>query len=114
MAKLPKMTREEEAEFWKTHSSADYWDDMEDVELKVHPRIKSPRNLSPRCPVCDEVLLTCYVDLDVAHGRLTLHKVHQLYCPKGHVTKLAPQAEKIVKAIEAVLELQPEAELQVA
>ena len=42
MAKLPEMTREEEAEFWKTHSSTDYWDDMEDVDLKVHPSIRSP------------------------------------------------------------------------
>jgi len=54
MVKLPEMTREEEAEFWKTHSAADYWDDMEEVDLKVHPRVKSPRDLSRRCPVCDD------------------------------------------------------------
>jgi len=33
MPKIPKFkTLEEESEFWDTHSAADYWDDMEDVE----------------------------------------------------------------------------------
>lgn len=34
--KLPdfrKMTREEEAHFWDTHSLADYWDELEDVDI---------------------------------------------------------------------------------
>ncbi|MEW5719698.1 MAG: CopG family antitoxin, partial [Chloroflexota bacterium] len=48
---LPKFkTTEEVADFWGTHSIADYWDELEEVELKVHPSIKSPRDLSPRCP----------------------------------------------------------------
>lgn len=33
MPKIPKFkTLEEESEFWDTHSLADYWDEMEDVE----------------------------------------------------------------------------------
>lgn len=34
--KIPKFkTIEEEAKFWDTHSFADYWDELEDVDLVV-------------------------------------------------------------------------------
>lgn len=114
MAKLPEMTREEEAEFWKTHSVADYWDDMEEVDLRVHPRIKSPRDLSRRCPVCNDVLLFRYADRDVADGRVTLHHLMEFYCRQGHGVWLAPDAEKEVRAIEAVLALRQEPSWQLA
>ena len=33
-SKIPKFKNlEEEREFWKTHSFADYWDEMEEVEM---------------------------------------------------------------------------------
>lgn len=45
--KIPRFASEEEArEFWDTHSSADYWDQMEDVtdnppaDLRVGPGYK--------------------------------------------------------------------------
>jgi len=104
MAKLPKMTREEEAEFWKTHDTTEYWDDMEDVDLKVHPRIKSPRDLSRRCPVCDDRLLFRYLDRDAGGGQVTMH-LRQFYCSKGHYEELASESEKLARAIEAVLDL---------
>ncbi len=111
MAKLPEMTREEEAEFWKTHSSIDYLDDMEPVEVELDPSIKSPRDLSPRCSVCDDVLLSRYVDLEVAGGRATLHNLRQLYCRQGHTVKLASEAEETVRKVEVALqEEQPERE----
>lgn len=35
-SRIPKFkTREEEANFWDTHSLADYWDEFEDVDLVV-------------------------------------------------------------------------------
>ncbi len=112
MAKLPEMTREEEAEFWKTHSSVDYLDGMEPVEVELDPGIKSPRDLSPRCSVCDDVLLSRDVDLDVAGGRATLHNLRQLYCRQGHTVKLAPEAEETVRKVETALqEKQPEREV---
>jgi hypothetical protein len=102
------MTREEEAEFWKTHDTADYWDDMEEVDLKVHPRIKSPRDLSRRCPVCDDVLLFRYRDRDAADGRVTFHRLMEFYCRQGHGVWLSTKAAKEVRAIEAVLALREE------
>jgi hypothetical protein len=114
MAKIPDMTREEEAEFWKTHSSVDYLDDMEPVEVEFHPRIKGPRDLSRRCPVCDDVLLFRYADRDVADGQITLHRLMEFYCRQGHGVWLAPGAEKLVKAIEAMLALREEPTGQLA
>ena len=105
MAKLPEFkSDEEEIAFWDTHSFTDYLDDMEPVEVELDPSIKSPRDLSPRCSVCDDVLLSRYVDLDVAGGRATLHNLRQLYCRQGHTVKLAPEAEKTVRKVETALQ----------
>jgi hypothetical protein len=32
-------------EFWDTHSTADYWDEMEDVEMQLSPALKSKLEL---------------------------------------------------------------------
>ncbi len=32
---------EDVQDFWNTHSSADYWDDMEDVEMNLSPALKT-------------------------------------------------------------------------
>jgi len=35
MAKIPKFkSEEEEIKFWDTHSIADYWEDLEEVDIK--------------------------------------------------------------------------------
>ena len=43
MAKIPKFKSEkEEREFWDTHSSADYWDDMQECDDTFkRPKLKS-------------------------------------------------------------------------
>jgi len=103
--KLPKFeSRKEAAKFWATHDTTDYWDDMEDVDLKVHPSIKSPRDLSRRCPVCDQVLRFRYVDRDSRDSWITMHLM-EFYCPEGHVRQLADESAKLARAIEAVLDL---------
>jgi hypothetical protein len=96
-------TREEAAQFWDTHSSVDYLDDLEEVELEVDPRIKSPRDLSPRCPLDDEIMLSRFIDLRLAEGRVRLLKLEELYCPRGHYARLAPEAEQLVREVETAL-----------
>jgi len=93
------MTRAQEAEFWETHDATDYLDEMEPVTVTVGPR---PRN---RCSVCSKVLLSRYVDIDLAGGRAQLRQMRQLYCPAGHESRLAPEAQRLVDAVEAVLRL---------
>jgi predicted DNA binding CopG/RHH family protein len=43
MSKIPEFkTKKEEREFWGTHSSADYWDDMEECDDTFKkPKLKS-------------------------------------------------------------------------
>jgi len=96
-------TREEAAHFWDTHSSADYWDQLEEVELTIDPAIKSPRGLSPRCPLDDRIMLSRFIDLYLADGRVKLEKLEELYCQRGHYARLAPEAEQLVRATEAAL-----------
>ncbi|MGQ9628521.1 MAG: CopG family antitoxin [Anaerolineae bacterium] len=112
MAKIPEFkSYEEEAEFWATHDSTDYLDDMEPVEIEIDPNVKSPRDLSPCCPVCDEVLLSRYVDVEVAGGRATLHGLRELYCQEGHITRLAPEAEEMVRLLKIINKLIEEKEV---
>jgi hypothetical protein len=101
MAEIPKMTREEEAEFWKTRGVTDY-DDSEPVKVEMGPR---PRN---HCLVCGDVLLSRYVDVELASGRAVLRELRELHCRQGHEVRLAPEAQRIVDAIEAVIGLVPE------
>jgi len=111
--KLPRFeTREEAAEYWATHDTTDYWDDMEPVEVEFDPRIKGPRDLSRRCPVCEDVLLFRYADRDVSGGQITLHHLREFYCRQGHGVWLDSGAEKLVRAIEAVSALHEEPDWQ--
>ena len=43
-----KMSLEEIAEFWETHDSADYWDQMEDVTDQVHFKRPAEKTVSVR------------------------------------------------------------------
>ena len=99
-------TEEEEAEFWDTHDSTEYldWDEAEVVE-------GAPLVRSLRCPVCDEVLLSHYVDVEVAGGRATLHGLRELYCQEGHITRLAPEAEEMVRLLKIINKLIEEKEV---
>ncbi len=54
------------------------------------------------------MLLFRYVDRDTSTGQATLHHLMEFYCRQGHVAYLAPEAEKLVRAIEAVLALREE------
>ena len=50
-------------------------------------------------------MLSRYVDVDLAGGRAQLRQVRQLYCPDGHESRLAPEAQRLADAVEAVLRL---------
>ncbi len=99
MSKIPKMTRRQEGEFWKTHDATDYLDEMAPVEVTVGPR---PQN---KCNVCRKIMLSRDVDVNLAAGKVQLRQLRQLYCPDEHETRLADEAQRLVDAIEAVLRL---------
>jgi len=51
--KIPKFkTEEEEAEFWETHSIADYWDELSRVDVEINPKLKEKiRRRAPLKPI---------------------------------------------------------------
>ncbi|MBI4785866.1 MAG: hypothetical protein HY782_02335 [Chloroflexi bacterium] len=104
MKRIPKFsTEQEEIEFWDTHDSTEYIDWDKAARLRPHPSVKSPRDLSPRCPKDGKVLLSRWVDYDIADGEATLHGVRELYCQRGHYKRLARESEQRVKAVESFL-----------
>ncbi len=102
LGKIPKFkTKREEIEFWDTHDSTEYIDWSKAATLKVHPSVKSPRDLSPRCPHDKQVLLSRWRNLVIADGFVTLNNIRELYCPRGDYARLAPESKKIVQEAEA-------------
>lgn len=101
--RIPKFkSEEEEVEFWDTHSTADYWDQFKPVKLTLHPSIKKPSDLSPRCPHHqNQVLYTRWRTIQIANGFATLNRMRELYCPRGDYTRLAPETETLIKKTEA-------------
>jgi len=105
MAKIPEFNSiEEEAQFWDTVDITELLDEFEEVDLELDESVKSPRDLSPRCPVCDEILLSRYVEKDVVGGLVTIHRLRELYCPEGHYEDLAEESQKLIGAIEEAVE----------
>jgi hypothetical protein len=97
-------SEKEEVEFWDTHDSTEYIDWDRATTLEPHPSLKSPRDLSPRCPHHkNQILHTRWRTIEIADGFASLHKVRELYCPRGDYTRLAPETAKIVKQAEAAL-----------
>ncbi len=105
---LPKFKSEkEEAGFWGTHDTTDYFDlsTAESVKPGTFQR-------SPRCSIDGSLLLSRYVDVEVVGGKVVIRGLRQLHCRNDHEreTRLAPEAEHRVRIIEAVaLALEPSA-----
>lgn len=111
MAKVPEFeTVDEEVEFWETHSTADYWEDMEKAEFQLephrnllHPKLIFLVDRPTRCPRChnevDDVFIQ-YVAL--RNGRLVMIRdVLALRCRvNGHEYML----EKTLDQVEQVLD----------
>lgn len=119
MAKIPDFkTLDEAVEFWETHDSADYWEDLEEVTFEVdlhrnllHPKLSTLAYPPERCPRCQQALddiMTEYVTL--ANGRLlVIRDVPILRCQtNGHEYIL----EETLDKIEQLLELEKLEKLQ--
>ncbi|KAA0227844.1 hypothetical protein EDS67_14870 [candidate division KSB1 bacterium] len=113
MAEVPQFeTVDDEVEFWETHSTADYWDDMEKAEFQLephrnllHPKLIFLADRPARCPRChhevDEVFIQFVAMQD---GRLVMIRdVPALRCRvNGHEYML----ERTLDQVEHVLNLE--------
>lgn len=112
-------TVDEEVEFWESHSSADYWQDMEKVEFNVdlhrnllHPKLIFLTQQPAQCPRCRHALeetIIHYVTWDNGHP-VMIRDVPALRCPvNGHeymLEKTLDQVEQLL-ALEKTQKLRP-------
>ena len=119
MAKIPEFeTLDEAVEFWETHDSTDYWEDMKDVQFDVdlhknllHPKLTVLTSRPPHCPRCQHNLDDIIIEYVTAVGErlLVIRDVPALRCQKnGHEYIL----EKTLDQVEHLLELQQKEQLQ--
>jgi YgiT-type zinc finger domain-containing protein len=113
-------TVEEEVEFWESHSTADYWDEMEKVEFNVdfhrnllHPKLIFIADRPTHCPRCKHDLEETEIQYVTLHnGRLVvIRDVPVLRCrTNGHEYML----EKTLDQVEQLLNLEKTQKLQPA
>ena len=125
MAKLPEFeTVDEEVKFWETHDSADYWDDMEEVNFEVdlhqnliHPRLVILTRQPDHCPRCGRDLENVRIDY-VAWGNdhlLIIRDVPALRCGNGHEYLLEETLDEIedLLGLEKSRRIEPTETIQV-
>ena len=119
MAKIPEFeTLDEAVEFWESHDSTDYLEDMEEAEFEVdlrknllHPKLIVLTHRPEQCPRCqsdlDEIIIE-YVTSD--NGRLVvIRDVPALRCQvNGHEYILG----KTLDEIDHLLELEKKEQLE--
>jgi hypothetical protein len=119
MAKIPTFeTLDEAVAFWESHDSADYWEDMEEVqfELELHQNLLHPNlviltHQPTHCPRCQHALdnvIIEYMTLD--NGQfLVIRDVPAFQCQThGHEYIL----EQTFHQVEQLLELEKKKKLQ--
>jgi hypothetical protein len=74
MEQIPEFeTLDEEVAFWESHDSADYWEDMEEMEFEVdlhrnllHPKLVVLAYRPERCPRCQHELKDIMIEYIVS------------------------------------------------
>lgn len=119
MTKIPEFeTLTEAVEFWETHDSADYWDDLTEVDIKfdiyknlLHPRLTVLTHRPPRCPRCQHDFEDISIEYVVSiEGRLIIiRNVPAFRCQTNNHEYIL---EEIIDDIEHLLALEQQAHLQ--
>lgn len=121
MANIPDFkTLDEAVEFWESHDSADYFDDMEevtiDVELRqnlLYPRLPILTHRPEHCPRCHQEIEHIVIEYVVwNNGHLvTIRDVPALQCRAGKHKYIL---EKTYESIEHLLDLETTRKIQPA
>lgn len=110
MAKTPEFkTVAEEVAFWETHSTANYWDESEEVhfEVELHKNLLKPNPLiltekPAHCPQCQQPLADTTIEyLTQNQGHLvSIRDVPVCQCPNGHTYIIAEKFDLLVDLLE--------------
>ena len=91
---IPEFKSEEEmAEFWDTHSIADYWEDLEEVELLWDPA-------EDTCPRCGGKMETRLVSISLFGNKLSVNRLKGFHCPRCHVFRPSSEAVEEIGRLE--------------
>jgi hypothetical protein len=113
MTEIPEFkTLDEEVEFWESHDSANYWEDMEEVTFEVdlhknllHPKLVVVTQRPEHCSRCREALEDILIEYVVWNNDnlLVIRDVPALRCQvNGHEYIL----EETLDEIERLLDLE--------
>ncbi len=119
MAKIPDFkTLDEAVEFWETHDSADYWEDMEEVSFEIalhqnlfHPRPTVLTHRPEYCPRCQHDLDDTAIEYVVRNNGhlLVIRDVPALRCQANEHEYIL---EKTLDDVERLLDLEKARKLQ--
>jgi hypothetical protein len=118
MAKIPEFkTLDEAVEFWESHDSTDYWEELEEVQFEVnlhknllHPKLIVLTHHPKQCPRCQDALDDVMIEyVTSADGRLlVIRDVPAFRCQtNGHEYIL----EKTLDEVEHLLDLEKKEQL---
>lgn len=81
------------AEFWNTHSVADYWDELEKVELIWDPA-------EDTCPRCGGQMEARVATLSLFGNKMSVNHVKGFRCPRCRVFKPSSEALEEIGKLE--------------
>ena len=119
MAKIPEFeTLDEAVEFWETHDSTDYWEELEEVQFEVdlhknllHPKLIVLTHRPEQCPRCqddlDDIIIEYVTSVD---GRLlVIRDVPALQC---RINRHEYILEKTLDEVKHLLDLEKKEQLR--
>jgi YgiT-type zinc finger domain-containing protein len=119
MAKIPDFeTLDQVVEFWETHDTADYWEEMEEVTFEVdlhknllHPGLIVLSHRPEHCPGSDQTFEKIVIEyVASADGRLVvIRDVPVLLCRQSGKKYIL---EETLDKVEHLLALEKEARVQ--
>ena len=119
MAKIPTFESLDEAvTFWESHDSADYWEDMEEVQVELelhqnllHPHLVILTHQPTHCPRCQDALDNVIIEhMTLDNGQfLVIRDVPAFQC---QTHKHEYILEQTFHQVEQLLELEKKKKLQ--
>ncbi len=119
MTKIPDFeTLDEAVEFWESHDSADYWDDMEEVTFEVdlqhnllYPKLVVLTYKPEDCPRCHHTLEHIVIEY-VSRSKERLVIIRDVPALQCQINRHEYILEETLDTIERLLELETTQKLQ--
>lgn len=93
-SEIPEFKSEEEmGEFWDTHSVADYWDELEEVELVWDPA-------EDTCPRCGDKMEAKSATIGLFENKLSVNELKGFHCTRCRIFRISSEALVEISRLE--------------